>query len=136
MQSHVRAHVELMWLLNSVTPIGWLNKMIQFKEKSRKAVCCSDPFTILFYLIFDHVQISVYIYTVLVALGNWVLVSVVCCSHVPCFNDTSKVVQMGVALSTYVQHATFDRKCTIKLSLSYSWHIYIETWRFKVFFVI
>ncbi|KAL5697425.1 tryptophan--tRNA ligase [Ranunculus cassubicifolius] len=36
-QSHVRAHVELMWLLSSATPIGWLNKMIQFKEKSRKA---------------------------------------------------------------------------------------------------
>ncbi|VAH63505.1 unnamed protein product [Triticum turgidum subsp. durum] len=37
-QSHVRAHIELMWLLSSSTPIGWLNKMIQFKEKSRKAV--------------------------------------------------------------------------------------------------
>ncbi|KAM0938198.1 putative tryptophan--tRNA ligase [Dioscorea sansibarensis] len=36
-QSHVRAHVELMWLLSSAAPIGWLNKMIQFKEKSRKA---------------------------------------------------------------------------------------------------
>lgn len=37
-QSHVRAHVELMWLLSSATPVGWLNRMIQFKEKSRKAV--------------------------------------------------------------------------------------------------
>ncbi|URD93658.1 tRNA synthetases class I (W and Y) [Musa troglodytarum] len=36
-QSHVRAHVELMWLLSSATPLGWLNRMIQFKEKSRKA---------------------------------------------------------------------------------------------------
>ncbi|KAH9616318.1 hypothetical protein KSS87_008445 [Heliosperma pusillum] len=36
-QSHVRAHVELMWLLSSTTPIGWLNRMIQFKEKSRKS---------------------------------------------------------------------------------------------------
>ncbi|GMH00718.1 hypothetical protein Nepgr_002557 [Nepenthes gracilis] len=35
-QSHVRAHVELMWLLSSTTPIGWLNRMIQFNEKSRK----------------------------------------------------------------------------------------------------
>ncbi|CAI9093578.1 OLC1v1029117C1 [Oldenlandia corymbosa var. corymbosa] len=35
-QSHVRAHVELMWLLSSATPIGWLNRMIQFKEKSLK----------------------------------------------------------------------------------------------------
>ncbi len=36
-QSHVPAHSELAWLLNCVTPIGWLNKMIQFKEKARKA---------------------------------------------------------------------------------------------------
>eukprot|EP00252_Welwitschia_mirabilis_P011010 TRINITY_DN2477_c0_g1_i2.p1 TRINITY_DN2477_c0_g1~~TRINITY_DN2477_c0_g1_i2.p1 ORF type:complete len:404 (-),score=76.29 TRINITY_DN2477_c0_g1_i2:344-1555(-) len=36
-QSHVPAHAELTWLLNCVTPIGWLNRMIQFKEKSLKA---------------------------------------------------------------------------------------------------
>lgn len=35
-QSHVTAHSELAWLLNCVTPIGWLNRMIQFKEKARK----------------------------------------------------------------------------------------------------
>ena len=27
------AHSELCWLLNCATPIGWLEKMIQFKEK-------------------------------------------------------------------------------------------------------
>lgn len=45
-QSHVSAHAELTWLLNCVTPIGWLNKMIQFKEKSRKAVrlYCMEAF--------------------------------------------------------------------------------------------
>ena len=31
-----QAHSELAWLLNCVTPIGWLNRMIQFKEKARK----------------------------------------------------------------------------------------------------
>ena len=36
-QSHVPAHAELAWLLSCVTPIGWLKKMIQFKEKSVKA---------------------------------------------------------------------------------------------------
>ncbi|CAM6047094.1 unnamed protein product [Sphagnum compactum] len=36
-QSHVQAHSELTWLLSCVTPISWLNKMIQFKEKSRKS---------------------------------------------------------------------------------------------------
>jgi tryptophanyl-tRNA synthetase len=33
-QSHVPAHSELAWLLNCVTPLNWLQDMIQFKEKS------------------------------------------------------------------------------------------------------
>lgn len=36
-QSHVTAHAELAWLLTCITPVGWLRKMIQFKEKSKKA---------------------------------------------------------------------------------------------------
>lgn len=35
-QSHVPAHVELMWLLNTITPIGELERMVQFKEKSEQ----------------------------------------------------------------------------------------------------
>lgn len=33
-QSHVRAHAELTWLLNCLTPLGWLYRMTQFKSKS------------------------------------------------------------------------------------------------------
>lgn len=33
-QSHVSAHSELCWLLNCVTPLNWLERMIQFKEKA------------------------------------------------------------------------------------------------------
>lgn len=36
-QSHVAAHSELAWLLNCTTPVSWLQRMIQWKEKSRKA---------------------------------------------------------------------------------------------------
>lgn len=35
-QSQIKEHTELTWLLNSVTPIGDLNRMTQFKEKSKK----------------------------------------------------------------------------------------------------
>ena len=35
-QSHVAAHSELCWLLNCVTPLNWLERMIQFKEKALK----------------------------------------------------------------------------------------------------
>jgi tryptophanyl-tRNA synthetase len=35
-QSHVSAHSELTWLLNCITPLNWLEDMIQFKEKAIK----------------------------------------------------------------------------------------------------
>tara|TARA_B100001939_G_scaffold144473_1_gene125072 strand:- start:810 stop:1826 length:1017 start_codon:yes stop_codon:yes gene_type:complete len=35
-QSQVPAHAELAWLLNCVTPLNWLERMIQFKEKALK----------------------------------------------------------------------------------------------------
>ncbi len=35
-QSHITAHAELTWLLNCVTPMGWLERMTQFKDKSAK----------------------------------------------------------------------------------------------------
>jgi tryptophanyl-tRNA synthetase len=35
-QSHVPEHAELQWLLNTVTPIGELERMTQFKDKSTR----------------------------------------------------------------------------------------------------
>ncbi|NJK29763.1 MAG: tryptophan--tRNA ligase [Acaryochloris sp. RU_4_1] len=35
-QSHISAHTELAWLLNCITPLNWLERMIQFKEKALK----------------------------------------------------------------------------------------------------
>jgi len=35
-QGHVSAHSEATWLLNCVTPIGWLERMTQYKDKSAK----------------------------------------------------------------------------------------------------
>ncbi len=35
-QSHVPAHSELAWLLTCLAPLGWLNRMTQFKDKSAK----------------------------------------------------------------------------------------------------
>jgi len=36
-QSHVRAHAELAWILNCFIPMGWLERMTQFKEKAGKS---------------------------------------------------------------------------------------------------
>jgi tryptophanyl-tRNA synthetase len=35
-QSHVSAHAELAWILNCFIPIGWAQRMTQYKEKSQK----------------------------------------------------------------------------------------------------
>ena len=35
-QSQITAHSELCWLLNCVTPLNWMERMIQFKEKAIK----------------------------------------------------------------------------------------------------
>lgn len=35
-QSHVRAHAEGAWILNCVTPVGWLERMTQYKTKAAK----------------------------------------------------------------------------------------------------
>jgi tryptophanyl-tRNA synthetase len=35
-QSHVAAHTQLAWVFNCVTPLGWLNRMTQFKDKAGK----------------------------------------------------------------------------------------------------
>ena len=35
-QSQVRAHAEACWLLNCVTPLGWLERMTQYKDKKDK----------------------------------------------------------------------------------------------------
>lgn len=37
-QSHVHEHAELAWILTCLTPMGYLNRMTQFKDKSQKNV--------------------------------------------------------------------------------------------------
>ena len=37
-QSHVKEHSELAWLLGTITPLGELQRMTQFKEKSKKHI--------------------------------------------------------------------------------------------------
>jgi tryptophanyl-tRNA synthetase len=35
-QSHIPAHCELTWLFNCITPLNWLDDMVQYKEKALK----------------------------------------------------------------------------------------------------
>jgi tryptophanyl-tRNA synthetase len=40
-QSHVPAHAECAWILNCVTPVGWLERMTQYKVKSSQSASVS-----------------------------------------------------------------------------------------------
>ncbi len=52
-QSHVREHAEMSWILNCFTPMGWLNRMTQFKTKAGSNM--------------DSVDAGLYCYPVLMA---------------------------------------------------------------------
>lgn len=57
-QSHVPQHAELMWLLNTVTPLGELERMTQFKDKSARQE--SVPAGLLNYPVLQAADILVY----------------------------------------------------------------------------
>lgn len=58
-QSHVSAHAELAWLLNCATPMNWLERMIQYKEKKAKAETGSSGS--------DSVGVGLFTYPILMA---------------------------------------------------------------------
>ena len=58
-QSHVPEHTELMWLLNSVTPVGELERMTQYKDKSQRVE--SVPAGLLNYPVLQAADILLYL---------------------------------------------------------------------------
>ncbi len=59
-QSHIPAHSELTWLLNCVTPLGWLYRMTQFKDKSVKQQADSVSTGLLDYPVLMAADILLY----------------------------------------------------------------------------
>ncbi|KAL3808923.1 hypothetical protein ACHAXA_004691 [Cyclostephanos tholiformis] len=59
-QSHVPAHAELAWLLNCVTPMNWLERMIQYKDKAKKASADSKGVGLFTYPVLMAADILLY----------------------------------------------------------------------------
>jgi tryptophanyl-tRNA synthetase len=59
-QSHVPAHSELAWLLNCITPLGWLYRMTQFKDKSGRQQADSVSTGLLDYPVLMAADILLY----------------------------------------------------------------------------
>ncbi|HKX09575.1 MAG TPA: tryptophan--tRNA ligase [Stellaceae bacterium] len=76
-QSTVHEHTELAWLLGCLTPLGWLNRMTQFKEKSGKQR--------------DNAGLGLYAYPVLMAADILLYKA----THVPVGEDQKQHVELA-----------------------------------------
>ncbi len=76
-QSMVPAHAELSWLLGCLTPLGWLNRMTQFKEKAGKQR--------------DNAGLGLYAYPVLMAADILLYQA----THVPVGEDQKQHVELA-----------------------------------------
>jgi tryptophanyl-tRNA synthetase len=54
-QSHIPAHAECCWILNCLTPVGWLERMTQYKSKARQGESVSTG--LLDYLVLQAADI-------------------------------------------------------------------------------
>jgi tryptophanyl-tRNA synthetase len=76
-QSHVPAHAQLAWVFNCVTPLGWLNRMTQFKDKAGKNS--------------DQALAGLYVYPVLMAAD----ILVYRATHVPVGEDQKQHLELS-----------------------------------------
>ncbi|MEI6730323.1 MAG: tryptophan--tRNA ligase, partial [Pseudomonadota bacterium] len=76
-QSSVSAHAELGWILGCHTPLGWLNRMTQFKDKAGKNR--------------DNVSLGLYGYPVLMAADILAYKA----THVPVGDDQKQHIELA-----------------------------------------
>jgi tryptophanyl-tRNA synthetase len=76
-QSTVPGHSELAWLLGTLTPLGWLNRMTQFKEKAGKQK--------------DNAGLGLYAYPVLMAADILLYKA----THVPVGEDQKQHLELA-----------------------------------------
>ncbi len=88
-QSAVPAHAQLAWVLNCLTPMGWLNRMTQFKEKAGKKK--------------DQASLGLYSYPVLMAADILLYQA----THVPVGDDQKQHLELtrDIAISFNQHHA-------------------------------
>jgi tryptophanyl-tRNA synthetase len=88
-QSHVPYHTELAWMLGCYTPMGWLNRMTQFKDKAGKHK--------------ETAGLGLYAYPVLQAADILVYKG----THVPVGEDQKQHLELARDLANTFNH-TYD----------------------------
>lgn len=85
-QSVVPEHAELAWILGCMTPMGWLNRMTQFKEKAGKKK--------------EQAGLGLYAYPVLMAAD----ILLYDATHVPVGDDQKQHVELAREIVASVNH--------------------------------
>ena len=85
-QSQVAAHSELAWLFSCLTPLGWLNRMTQFKEKAGKQR--------------EQAVLGLYSYPVLMAAD----ILVYRATHVPVGDDQKQHLELSREIAGTFNH--------------------------------
>ncbi|MEM6812173.1 MAG: tryptophan--tRNA ligase [Pseudomonadota bacterium] len=86
-QSAVPAHTELNWIFGAMTPMGWLNRMTQFKEKAGKKK--------------EQASLGLYAYPVLMAADILIYKA----THVPVGEDQKQHLELTRDIATsFNQH--------------------------------
>ena len=85
-QSAVSGHSELAWILGCNTPLGWLNRMTQFKEKAGKKR--------------DNAVLGLYSYPVLMAADILLYKS----THVPVGDDQKQHLELAREIANSFNH--------------------------------
>ena len=85
-QSAVPAHSQLNWLFSCITPLGWLNRMTQFKEKAGKHR--------------DNASLGLYAYPVLMAADILVYKA----THVPVGEDQKQHLELAREIAGTFNH--------------------------------
>jgi len=85
-QSAVKEHTELAWILGCNTPLGWLNRMTQFKEKAGKKK--------------DNAALGLYSYPVLMAADILLYQA----THVPVGDDQKQHLELAREIAVSFNH--------------------------------
>lgn len=85
-QSHNPEHMHLSWLLSCITPMGWLNRMTQFKEKAGKHR--------------ETASLGLYAYPVLMAADILVYKA----THVPVGDDQKQHLELARDIAQTFNH--------------------------------
>jgi tryptophanyl-tRNA synthetase len=87
-QSHVPGHTELAWYFSCMTPLGWLNRMTQFKDKAGKNK--------------EQANLGLYAYPVLMAAD----ILLYRATHVPVGEDQKQHVELARDIANAFNHHT------------------------------